>query len=143
MIQFLEEFQERLPSIERKRNTQVSVFSNCLLRIVISELIVDFDFLRKSKETWLPLENFDDSTYDDYSCQGWIDKKIDEDGNHRKLTGKGLKITEDSWSYEPIEILNYSEQDELFEVMWKKDKEKGKLKRIYVCFDAEDPRKYV
>jgi dynein heavy chain len=27
-------------------------------------------------------------------------------------------------------------------VLWKKDKKIEKLRRIYICFDAEDPRKY-
>lgn len=67
---------------------------------------------------------------------------MDEDGNRRKLTGKGLKIKRESWSYEPIEVLSYSEEQEAFEVLWKKDKEKTMLKRIYICLDAEDPRKY-
>jgi hypothetical protein len=60
----------------------------------------------------------------------------------RKLTGKGLKITEDGWSYDPVEVLDYNSEKEVFEVIWKKDKSKGYLKRIYLCFDAEDPRKY-
>ena len=60
--------------------------------MVFSLLIIGIDFLEKSKETWLPLEYFDDSTFDDYPNKGWIEKKIDEDGNHRKLTGKGLKL---------------------------------------------------
>ena len=27
--------------------------------------------------------------------------------------------------------------------MWKKDRERDSLKRINICFDAEDPRKYI
>lgn len=39
---------------------------------------------------WLPLELFDDTTYDDYSNEEWIFKKKDEDGNKRIIIGKGL-----------------------------------------------------
>jgi hypothetical protein len=31
---------------------------------------------------------------------------------------------------------------EEFSILWKKDKKHDKLRRIYLCFDAEDPRKY-
>lgn len=29
------------------------------------------------KESWLPLEYFDDNTYDDYTDQDWISRKVD------------------------------------------------------------------
>ena len=80
----------------------VSISNNFWLKTVIINKNSGIDFLKKSKETWLPLEYFDDSTYDDYPNRGWIDKKIDEDGNPRKLTGKGLKLNSESWGYEPI-----------------------------------------
>jgi hypothetical protein len=48
------------------------------------------------------LHFFDDNTFDDYIEEGWIEKKIDEDGNPRKLTGKSLKTFNDYFTYEPI-----------------------------------------
>lgn len=45
--------------------------------------------------------------------------------------------------YEQIEVLSYRSDTEEFSIYWKKDKKHDKLKRIYLCFDAEDPRKYV
>ena len=37
----------------------------------------------------------------------------------------------------------FKTDSEEFSVYWKTDKKYDKLKRIYICFDAEDPRKYV
>lgn len=94
------------------------------------------DFAERRKESWIPLHYFDDSTFDDYSNEGWIEKKTDEDGNHRKLTGKGLRTTENGFEYEPIEVLSYRADSEEFTILWKKDKKIEKLKRIYICFDS-------
>jgi len=46
------------------------------------------------------------------------------------------------YEYEPIEVLNYKSETEEFSILWKKDKKHDKLRRIYLCFDSEDPRKY-
>jgi hypothetical protein len=48
------------------------------------------------------LHYFDDNTFDDYNSDGWIEKKLDEDGSPRKLTGKGLKVFDDYFTFEPI-----------------------------------------
>lgn len=40
-------------------------------------------------------------------------------------------------------MLSYKPEGEEFSIHWKKDKKYDKLKRIYLCFDSEDPRKYV
>ena len=121
----------RKVAIDRKKKEYASFDINEIFREQ------EIDFLSDAKETWLKLEFFDDSTYDDYPKEGWIAKKIDQDGNHRKLTGKGLKITgNESWEYEPVEIIDYDRQTDLFSVIWKKDKSEGELQRIYLCFDA-------
>lgn len=39
-------------------------------------------------------------------------------------------------------MLSYKADSEEFTILWKKDKKIEKLKRIYICFDSEDPRKY-
>ena len=45
----------------------------------IEELLSEtgIDFAEKRKESWLPLHYFDDSLFDDYSNEGWIEKKVD------------------------------------------------------------------
>lgn len=92
MILFQEEYLEKWLSTEKKNNMRASILNSYLLKVVLYLFIAGIDFLEKSKETWLPLQYFDDSTFDDYPNKMWIEKKIDEDGNPRKLTGKGLKL---------------------------------------------------
>jgi hypothetical protein len=37
------------------------------------------------------LEYFDDNTFDDFTDEDWIARKVDEEGVKRKLAGKGLR----------------------------------------------------
>lgn len=55
----------------------------------------------------MPLHYFDESTFDDYSNQGWIEKKTDEDGNQRRLTGKAVRNHDGKYEYEPVDVLAY------------------------------------
>jgi len=42
-----------------------------------------------------------------------------------------------------VDVLAYKTDSEEYSILWKKDKKHDKIKRIYLCFEAEDPRKYV
>lgn len=70
------------------------------------------DFAEKRRESWIPLHYFDDSLFDDYSNEGWLEKRVDEDGNHRKLTGKGLRLNDGNYEYEPLEVVGYKPEAE-------------------------------
>lgn len=39
---------------------------------------------------WLPLELFDDTTFDDFSNEEWMERRKDEEGNLRIIPAKGL-----------------------------------------------------
>jgi dynein heavy chain len=39
--------------------------------------------------------------------------------------------------------MNYDKVFDEFMIIWRDTNEAGKLKRIYICLDAEDPRKYM
>ena len=52
-------------------------------------------------------------------------------------------MVDDKYVYEPIDVLAYKSENDEYSVYWKKDKKYDKLQRIYMCFDAEDPRRYV
>lgn len=60
----------------------------------------------------------------------------------RKLAGKGLRSVNGEFEYQPLEVLNYLPDKNLYEVEWVLDRVRQPLHRIYFCFDAEDPRKY-
>ena len=107
MILFLGEFHGKWLLTVAKRSTPVSALNNCWQKKVTFFLDLDIDFAEKRKESWLPLDFFDDSTFDDYSNEGWIEKKVDEDGNQRRLSAKGLRLVEDKYVYEPIDVHSF------------------------------------
>jgi hypothetical protein len=52
---------------------------------------------------------FDDTTFDDYSCEEWIAKKIDEDGSEKLMPGQGWFQDEGGRiNYRPLWIDNYN-----------------------------------
>lgn len=102
---------------------------------------IDFNQARR-REGWLPLEYFDNNTFDDFTDEDWIARKVDEEGVKRKLAGKGLRKVDGQYEYEPLEVLSYNPNSNLYEIKWASDGTVEMLHRIYFCFDAEDPRKY-
>lgn len=83
------------------------------------------------------LEYFDDTTYDDNSNEDWIKRMEDEEGVKHPLFGLGLRSDE----YQMIEVTEF--KNEKFVGKWLKDDVLASLHRLFICFDAEDPRKYV
>lgn len=104
---------------------------------------IDFNNINKNVE-WLPLELFDDTTYDDYSNEEWIKKKSDEDGRQRLITGKGLyKDAAGMYIWKPIIVESYNKTTDKYQCQMRDTQQKIDLHRIYVCLDAENPKKYV
>jgi dynein heavy chain, axonemal len=51
----------------------------------------DINFNEKGHQSsWLPLELFDDTNYDDFSNEEWIQRRKDEDGRVRTIPAKAL-----------------------------------------------------
>jgi trehalose/maltose hydrolase-like predicted phosphorylase len=56
----------------------------------------------------------------------------------RKLFGKGIrKLEEGKYTINPVQVEAY--ENGYFLCTWKGSKDKVKLPRIYICFDAENP----
>lgn len=112
---------------------------------------MDFNKLNRQLE-WLLLEYFDDTTFDDNGNQDWIARQTDEDGHHHPLTGKGLcEMKDGQFKYLPLVVREYDAKLEKFTGRWIHSQEPFALHRymiynnirLYICFDAEDPRRYV
>lgn len=57
---------------------------------------------------WLPLELFDDKTFDDYSNEEWMQRQIDEDGSKRVILAKGLKKDPAGYfTWKPLVVESY------------------------------------
>ncbi len=60
------------------------------------------------------------------------------------LQGKGLhKNKEGNLEYKSVIINSFNTKTELFEGNWKTGEVPCTLPRLFICFDSEDPRKYV
>lgn len=61
-------------AIDRRRKE----FASYNLEELLEFVGVDFN-KREEQVEWLSLELFDDSTFDDNSCDQWIDRQVDAD----------------------------------------------------------------
>lgn len=101
---------------------------------------IEFRNPEKAPGGWLPLEAYDDESYDTRTPAGWLRKKID--GKHVKA--KGLWKDRDALCYwREILITRYFPKSKRYEGVFKHINQKAKLPRIYVLFDDEDPRQFV
>lgn len=92
---------------------------------------------------WLPLELFDDETFDDYAPQEWIEKAKDgTESEQLALKGKGCYLEDGHHTWKDVLIHTYYEPDREF-VCTFKDGIKVRFKRIDLWFEIEDPRKFV
>lgn len=129
----------RKVAIDRKKKE----YASYNLEQLFAENSIDFNNINKNVE-WLPLELFDDTTYDDYSNEEWIKKKSDEDGRQRLITGKGLyKDAAGMYIWKPIIVESYNKTTDKYQCQMRDTQQKIDLHRIYVCLDAENPKKYV
>ncbi|KAL4440889.1 hypothetical protein ABPG74_009302 [Tetrahymena malaccensis] len=137
----------RKVAIDRKKKQ----FASYQLEDLMLYLNVDFNQPDTQCE-WLPLELFDDSTFDENSSFEWLDrtKGDEEESDFHPLTGRALfKNSEDNkFYYQKVEITSYTKETNKYkgrklETFNADDVINFELHRIFVCFDAEDPRKYV
>ncbi|KAL4427402.1 hypothetical protein ABPG74_009674 [Tetrahymena malaccensis] len=129
----------RKVAIDRKKKEYASFDIEQLLQIE------GIDFNKQGDQAeWLPLDLFDDNTFDDYQGREWVDRLQDEDGNSRIMIGKGLKYDSEQQKFIwlPIQIESYDQTNQKFQGFWRETNEQVSLHRIYFCLDAEDPRKY-
>lgn len=63
----------RKVAIDRKKKEYASFDINQLL----AENSINFEGNNR-REGWLPLEYFDDNTFDDFTDEDWISRKVDE-----------------------------------------------------------------
>lgn len=128
-------------AIDRRRKEYASYSLEELMEFV------GIDFNKKENQIeWMKLEWFDDTTFDDNNNDQWINRQQQDsyNDNSHPLTGLGLyQNSEGLFRYRRLVVQKYSVDSEKFEGEWKSNGKKFELHRIYICFDAEDPRKYV
>lgn len=108
---------------------------------------------------WLRLSLFDDERFDDYSSFEWMEKaelslklkkeqqelgtqsERDELGEV-KVKAWGIRFGENIEMCKAV-LEKYKESTKEFEGYWEDTLEREKFKRIQICFETEDPEKYI
>jgi len=117
------------------------LYASMNIEDLLQEEGVDYSTAEPSEATWLPLEPYDDSTFDCRLPDEWIEaSKIN--GVQNGLPGLGLYQDKERKVNDWRKVLIYAYNKELnvFEGEWEDNKEKCRLPRLYLLFDAEDKR---
>ncbi|CDJ34396.1 uncharacterized protein EMH_0001030 [Eimeria mitis] len=94
-------------------------------------------------KSWLPLEPFDDTTFDDRSPQEWMALCKAPDGSFLPLPGKGLRRDgAGDCKWEACRVYAYDEVSNKFHVQFCDRKDNAELLRIELLFKSEDPVKF-
>ena len=92
----------------------------------------------------LPLEAFDDFSFDELSPQDWMAKGVDEEsGEQVGVPALAVLVEGDrrgKWT--PCRVVQWSETEHKLLVHWDDTTKRTWLPRIHVCFRAEDPRRF-
>jgi dynein heavy chain len=86
---------------------------------------------------------FDDNTNDDFPNEIWVQRRKDEDGHCRRLYGKALVKDQGFFGWRRLEIVDYNAKKERFKGIFQDGDGEIEVHRLYLCFDSEDPRKFV
>jgi len=104
---------------------------------------VEFRNPEKAVGGWLPLEAYDDKEFDTRRPQDWL-LEAEENAEGRWAGAQGLWKDKDGLCYwRRVRISKFLHKSERYEGHWDNTKEKCRLHRVHVRFDAEDPRIFV
>ncbi len=94
----------RKVAIDRKKKE----YASFNLEELLAGEEIDFNS-RNTMVEWLPLELSDDTTFDDYSNEEWMQRRVDEEGRLRSIPAKGLfrEANGNEWRYRPLLIEGY------------------------------------
>jgi len=68
---------------------------------------------------------------------------VDDEGQRRTVTGKGLYRDENQLSgWRPLVVEHYDAASKLFTCRYRFNRQETQLERINICLDAEDPKKF-
>lgn len=114
----------------------------------IEELLIqagaEFRNPEKIPGGWLPLEAYDDQTYDSRVPQNWLRKGGEGPLAKEGVGAHGLWQDKDKLCYwRKLRLFKYLPKSQRFEGYWEITKEKCRLARIFIIFDEENPKQFV
>jgi len=125
----------------KKKETKIDDnFSDFDIEQLLADEGIEFRNPEKAPGGWLPLEAYDDESYDIKTPSGWLRNKVE--GKYVKA--RGLWKDRDALCYwRDILITRYFPKSRRYEGTFNHINQKAKLPRIYIMFDDEDPRHFV
>ncbi|KAJ9446655.1 Dynein-1-beta heavy chain [Diplonema papillatum] len=90
--------------------------------------------------SYLPLEAFDNTDYDERSAEDWLSLGVDSDGVFQYVPAQALwydDVEKGKWS--PAKVLDWNVAEHKLLIEWEEAKKRVWLPRIHVMFLAEDP----
>ena len=110
---------------------------------------VDISSLENTIDNTLPIDIFDDTSFDCRTPQEWMALGIHDDGTFAFVPAKGFRwdpITSD-WGFEPCRVVDWIEDTNQLRVIWgmqpREQEDATWLPRLHVQFLAEDPQIFV
>ncbi|PHJ26107.1 dynein heavy chain 2 [Cystoisospora suis] len=127
----------RKVTVERRRR----LYASLDIEELLLERGIDYGNPTFDAQRWLPLEPFDDTSYDDRLPEEWIDLGYDDEGRFLPLEAKGLWWDEArSGSWKECHVYAYETPENKFSVRWtekgKETGESGSLLRMQLLFKA-------
>ena len=117
------------------------LFSSLKIEELLDNEQVNYKNTAITQENWLPLEPYDDILYECRNPEEWIECGF-KNGIQHYITGKGLYRNRDTGFNEWKNVLidKYDKERGLFLGEWENTRERARLSRLCLMFDAEDPR---
>lgn len=92
----------------------------------------------------LPLEAFDDYSYDELSPEDWMMKGKDEEtGEQLGVPGLAVRVEDQKGRWVPCKVLEWNTKEHKLLCEWEDTNRRTWLPRVYTYFLAEDPQNFV
>ncbi|CBZ56170.1 Dynein heavy chain 1, axonemal, related [Neospora caninum Liverpool] len=125
----------RKVTVERRRR----LYASLDIEELLAERGINYADPQFDSERWLPLDPFDDTTYDDRLPEEWMLLGYDEQGQFLPLEAKGLRRDEGgSGTWKDCHVYGYDGESHTFSVRWVVDnnesEETAELLRMQLLF---------
>jgi len=91
------------------------------------------------REQWIPLEIFDDLSFEDFKPLEWMEKarRVEGIDSFEVVPGRGLN-KKDNFRWKQIYIFRYDKQTGKFSGIWASDRSEIEISRLEICFDVRE-----
>lgn len=148
--------------VERKR----VAYAECNLTDMITQAGVDLDEVlydivkanhskhlsttsgSTESNTKLPLKIFDNTDFEMYSGEEWIRRGTNDETGKVSIPARSMLPSSGSTIWHPCRVIAYDSSTDMYSVQWQDEDDASDSlvelrSRLQICFDAEDPSRFV